>query len=223
MPRDVAAGKCLAVIVVVIGLSLSVSTSTLPLALIISCAVLIPPVHSTWSRSVIRSFQLEAFEYLPDVPLVWPDGDAVTIPTQRHGEVFFRSSSPITCFLISYFLDILMRNSTADRCPPTVTSSPCTVCHEMFDLDADTQGHALPLVNLRSPSRCQSLLPILCGVTRAVQAVSQQPTHVFVTWLVVHGRQFEEDFSSCRSIEIRPPQVDQCHYLSFMFARGDLR
>ena len=58
-----------------------------------------------------------------------------------------------------------------------------------------THGHALSLVNLKSLSvDASSLLPILCGVPRAVQAVLQQSAHVFVTWMVIFGRQFDKLF-----------------------------
>ena len=86
----------------------------------------IPPTHSTWSRRVVRSLQLEAC--LCSVSIV--------MPSRSHSmtrlcivPLYSRSGShPSTCFLISYFLDIvLMRNSTAVRCPPIVMSSPCTV------------------------------------------------------------------------------------------------
>ena len=114
-----------------------------------------------------------------------------------------------------------MRNSTASRSPPIVMSSPCTVATTSSPLlqPLHTHGHALPLVNLRS----LSVLPLLCGVTRDVQAVSQQSAHVFVTWKVILERQFNKYPSLCWSMEVRPPQVKQCHDLSFMLARGDLR
>ena len=89
--------------------------------------------------------------------------------------LFSRSGSPpITCFLISYFLDIiLMRASTADRMHR---------CNNVLLLDV-----AFPHTRARASSRqfeiaecrCQLLLPVLCGVARAVQDGSQQPAHVF--------------------------------------------
>ena len=106
-----------------------------------------------------------------------------------------------------------MRDSTADRCPPIVMSSPCTVA-----------TMSSPLMRpLHTQRRCQFLFPILCGVTCAVQAVSQQSTHMFVTRLVVLGQQFDKHFSSCWSVQVRPPHIDQCQYLSLTFARCDLR
>ena len=63
------------------------------------------------------------------------------------------ASSPVTCFFISYVLDIiLMRNSTADGSPPTGMSSPCpvaTICAPLMQ-PCHTHGHAIPRVNLRS-------------------------------------------------------------------------
>ena len=52
-----------------------------------------------------------------------------------------------------------------------------------------THGHAIPLVNLRSLGADASSSSQLCaGVTRAVQAVLQQPAHVFITCLVILWR-----------------------------------
>ena len=180
---------------------------------------------------MVRSLQLEALHYLSDMPLICLNSDAVTIPFNDAVEyspaLLEVWSPPSTCFLISYFLDIiLMRDSTADRCPPIVMSSPCTVATMSSSLDA-ASPHARARASPRQPEtaerRCQFLFPILCGVTCAVQAVSQQSTHMFVTRLVVLGRQFDKHFSSCWSVKVRPPHVDQCQYLSLTFARCDLR
>ena len=102
--------------------------------------------------------------------------------------LFSRSGScAITCFLVSHFLDmILMRNSTADRSPPMHN------CHTEYALDA-----AFAHAPARAPSRqfeiaecrCQLFLTVLCGVARAVQAVLQQPAHVFITSLAIFWRQ----------------------------------
>ena len=63
----------------------------------------------------------------------------------------------------------------------------------------------------------------LCSVARAVQAVLQQPAHVFVTCLVIFWRQFDEYSSSWWSVEIRLSPVNQCHTCSSTFTRGNLR
>ena len=86
--------------------------------------------------------------------------------------LFSRSGSPpSTCFLISYFFDIILMR----------------------------QGlHCRPL-----PTNC-NVVP-LPGVTCAVQAVSKQSTHMFVTRLVVLGRQFDKHFSSCWTFPSRSP------------------
>ena len=93
----------------------------------------------------------------------------------------------------------------------------------MLALDA-----AFPHTRARAPSlqfeiaecRYQLLLPTLGGVARAVQAVLQQPEHVFVTWLVVLGWQFDKHSSSCWSVEVRPSHVNKCHNLSSTLACG---
>ena len=90
---------------------------------------------------------------------------------------------------------------------------------------------ALPHTRARAPyrqfeiaeCRCKLLLQILCSVARAVQAVLQQPAHVFVTCLVIFWRQFDEYSSSWWSVEIRPSPVNQCHTCSSTFTRGNLR
>ena len=65
------------------------------------------PVNGTWSRIVVRSFQLETLQYLSDVPLVRLHCDAVTTPfndTIQYSALFSRSaSSPITFFLTRVF------------------------------------------------------------------------------------------------------------------------
>ena len=81
----------------------------------------------------------------------------------------------------------------------------------MFALDA-----AFPHTLSRAPSRqfeiaecrCQPLLlPILCGVARAVQTVLQQPAQGFVTWLVIFWPQFDKYSASCWSAEVRLSHV----------------
>ena len=75
-----------------------------------------------------------------------------------------------------------MRNSTADRSPPIVMSSPCTVATTCSPF-----GATLPHTWARDPSRqhevaecrCKLILHIFCGVTRAIQAVLRQSAHVF--------------------------------------------
>ena len=100
------------------------------------CFVLL--LHGTRCRGVICSLRLKAFQYFPDMSLV---------PSRFHAMIRFSilplfsssGSSPITCFLISYFFDIiLMRSSTADRSPPAVMSSPCMVATMSLPLDASS-------------------------------------------------------------------------------------
>ena len=96
-------------------------------------------------------------------------------------------------------------------------------CHDVFTLDA-TLLHAWA----RDPSRqleiaegrCKLFLPIFCDVTRAAQAVLQQPAHVFITCQVICWRQFNEYSPSSWSVEIHP---NQYHNLSSTFTRGNLR
>ena len=144
-----------------------------------------------WSRCVIRLFQLKILQYLPDTSLIRLDRDAIATPLDDtiQDSNSRSASSPITCFLISYFLDIIfMRHSTAHRSPPILMSSPCrvaTTCSALMQ-PCHTHGHAIPLVNFEVPEwRCKLFLPILCGVARAVQAVLQQPAHVSITCLVI--------------------------------------
>ena len=107
----------------------------------------------------------------------------------------------------------MMRISTADRSPPIVMSSPCTVATMSSPLMHPRHTHGM-----RSPSSI--LFPILCGVTCAVRAVLQRAARVFVTWLVIFGRHFDKHPSSCRSVEVPPPHVDQRHDFSSTLARG---
>ena len=65
--------------------------------------------------------------------------------------------------------------------------------------------------------------PNLGGVARAVQGVLQQPTHVFVTCLVIFWRQFNECSCSCGTVEVGFSHVNQCHNLSSWFTFGDFR
>ena len=74
---------------------------------------------------MVCSLQLEALQHLSDMPLIWFDCDTVAVPfndTVEYSPAFLEAwVSPGTCFLSSYFWDIiLMRNSTAVRCPPIV-------------------------------------------------------------------------------------------------------
>ena len=225
---DVTACECLAVIGVVtcnlrsvpvvtvthavplvLGLSLFLVASVLSLAFVTPCVALILPLHGAWSRRVIRSFQLKILQYLPDVLLIRLYCDAVTTPSMTRFNIplFSKSaSSPIFCFLISDFLDILlMRKKFHCRS----ISAGCDLvsvhgCHDMFALDT-ALPHAWawdPFRQLEiAECRCKLFLPILCGVAHAVQAVLQQPAHVLVSCLVVLWR----------------------HNLSSTFTRGDLR
>ena len=101
-----------------------------------------------------------------------------------------------------------METSTADRSPPIVMSSPAHGGQEMFSIDA-----ICPHTWARNPSRqlevaecrCKLFLSILCGVSRAVQAVLQQPAHVFVTCLVILWRLVME----CRNTPFARRQVPQ--------------
>ena len=95
-------------------LGLSSSTSVLPLAFI----------YRTWSRRVVCSLQL--------IPLIGLNCDAVAIPFNDTVEY---SPALLEVWVFPEFLFpdltlwdiILMKNSTAVRCPPIVMSSPCTV------------------------------------------------------------------------------------------------
>ena len=108
----------------VFGFELSLFTLCLPLAFITSRIVLILLIPVVWSRCVSRLFQLKILEYQPDMSLIRLDRHAVATPLDgtTQDSSFSRSpSSPVTCVLISYFLDIiLMRSPTADRSPPIV-------------------------------------------------------------------------------------------------------
>ena len=122
---------------------------------------------------MIRSLQLKILQYLPDVSLIRLDCDSVTTPFNDRFNMlplFSRSaSSPITCFLISYFLSICMlRNSTVDRSPPIGMSSPCTVAPICLPLmqPCHTHGHAITLVNLRSLSVDVRSSSPFCAATR---------------------------------------------------------
>ena len=69
-------------------------------------------------------------------------------------------------------------------------------CHTEYALDA-----AFAHAPARAPSRqieiagcrCQLFLTVLCGVARSVQAVLQQPAHVFVTCLTIFWRQLNRN------------------------------
>ena len=119
-----------------------------------------------------------------------------------------------------------MRDSTADRCPTIVMSSPCTVATMSSPLmrPLHTHGHALPLVNPRPLSVDASSSSQFCAASRVPYRLYRSSPHIcVVTRLVVLRRQFDKHFSSCWSVRVRPPHVDQCQYLSLTFARCDLR
>ena len=123
--------------------------------------------------------------------------------------LFSRSGShPSTCFLISYFLDIiLMRDSTADRCPPIVVSSPCTVATMSSPLmrPLHTHGHALPLVNPRPLSVDASSSSQFCAASRVPYRLYRSSPHMCSSsGMVILGRQFDKHFSSCWSVESTP-------------------
>ena len=97
-----------------------------------------------------------------------------------------------------------MVNSTAVRCPPIVMS-PCTVAttSSPFMLPLHTHGHAL--YNFVRRHACRT------GCLAAIHTC------------VRLGRQFDKYYSSCWSVKVRPPHVDQCQYLALTFACCDLR
>ena len=149
------------------------------------------PLHMV-SQSDSLALSQDLFSISLDMSLVCFDCVTFTIPfndTIQHSPLLSRSgSSPITCFLISYFFDIiLMKHSTADLSPPIVTSSPRTVATMSSSLmwPLHTHEHALPLVSFRLLSEAASSSSQFCAASRAVQTASQQPTHVFISWLVV--------------------------------------
>ena len=61
-----------------------------------------------------------------------------------------------------------MRNSTTDRSPPIVMSSPCTVATICLPLmqPCHTHGHAIPLVNFKSLSVDVSYSSKFCAASR---------------------------------------------------------
>ena len=191
-------------------LGLPSSASVLSLAFI-------PPCQIAWSRGVVRSFQLEALHYLSDMPLICLNCDSVRVfndTVECSPALLEVWVSPEYLFpdliLLGYHLD--------EELYGRPWSTDCNVVavhgrHDILPLDAASPhiwARASPRQSETSERRGQFLFPILCGVTRAVQAVSQQSTHVFVTWLVVLGRQFDKYLSSCWSVEVRPPHVDRC-------------
>ena len=89
-----------------------------------------------------------------------------------------------TChlFLDLVFLDIiLMRSSTADRSPPIVMSSLCTVATMCSPLmrPCHTHEHAIPLVNLRSLSVDASSSSQFCGASRVPYKLYCNSPHMF--------------------------------------------
>ena len=105
--------------------------------------------------------------------LVCLDCDAVTIArndTIQYSSTLFKVwVSPIACFLISYLFDVIsMKSCTADRSPPTVMSSPCTVATMSCPLmhPHHTHGHAIHRVNLRSLSVDASSSSQFCAASR---------------------------------------------------------
>ena len=119
-------------------------------------------------------------------------------------------------------------NDTVEFSPALTDGDVVAVhgCHDVLFLDA-ASPHARARASHRQSETaercCHFIFPILCGVTRAVQAASQQSTHVFVTRLVVLGRQFDKHFYSCWSATIRPPSARrQMPTPPLTFARCDL-
>ena len=152
------------VVPVVFSLDVSLSSSVLTLAFIL-------PLRGTRCRGVIRSLQLKTFS----LTCLW--SASIVMPSRFHAMTRFSilplfssaGFSPITCFLMSYLFDIiLMRSSTADRSPPTVMSSPCTVATMSSPLmhPRHTHGHAIPRVNLRSLSVDVSSSCQFCAASR---------------------------------------------------------
>ena len=239
-PRDVTSRECLAVIVVVIchlrsvhvvtltqvvplvlGLSLSSSTPILSISFIIPCADLILAFHGTWSRSVVRSFQLKTLQYLPDVPLVRLNCDAAT--TSLDDPIQYSSTLLKVCVFSNHLLlDLIFpRYLTAEKfhCRPFTTDRDVVSVHGRHDVLA--LDVPVPHARACDPSRQLEIaerrgelfLPNLSGVARAIQAVLQQPARVFIAWLTVLGRWFNEYSPSCWSVEVRSPQVNQCTLL----------
>ena len=127
--------------------------------------------------------QLEALHCLSDVPLICLNCDAFAIPFNDTIEHFcaLLEVPPSTFFLISYFLDIiLMRNSTAVRCPPIVMSSPCTVATTSSPLmrPLHTHGQALPLVNPRPLGVDASSSSQFCAASRVPYRLYRSSPHV---------------------------------------------
>ena len=85
-----------------------------------------------------------------------------------------------------------MKNSTADLVSTNCDVIPMHGCNNVLALDV-TSPHARARASSRqfqtAECSCQLLFPILRSVARAVQTtVSQQPAHVFISWLVVLKR-----------------------------------
>ena len=158
---------------------------------------------------MICSFQLKIFFVMP----------LRSHPMTRFNilPLFSRSgSSPITCFLISYFLDIILtRNSTTDRSPPIVMSSPCTVATICLPVlqPCHTHGHALPLVNLRS-------LSVDASSSSQFSAASRVPYKLYYK---SSGGSWANTLLRVGAWKYAPSHVNWCHNLSSTFNCGDLR
>ena len=148
------------------------------------------------------------------------------MPSRPHPMTRFRilppfsrsASSPINCFLISYSFEIIsMRSSTAGRFPPIVMSSLCTDATTCSPLTG-TWPHA----RARDPTRQfepadrrrKVLLPLLRGVARAVQNVSQQSALVLIARVVTLWRQLDEHSPSRWRLEEQVPRLSPWQFLT---------
>ena len=162
----------------------------LSLASVASCIVLILLVHVAWSRCMIRWFQFQILQYIPDVPLISLDRDALPNPLE---DTIQDSSSLLV-------VRILMKSSTADRSPPIVMSYPCTVDTKNSPLTqpCHAHGHATPLVNLRWLSVGGSSSSQFCAASRAPYKLYCNNPHMCssITCRVIFWQQPDEYSSS---------------------------
>ena len=150
------------------------------------------------------------------------------MPSRLHSVTRFNTLPIFSSLLLDLVFSRCLFDEKLQRRPLSTDRDVVSVhgYHDLFALDASSP-HAWagdPSRQLEvAESRCELLLPILCGVARAVQALLQLPAHVLIACLVVLWRQFDENSSSCWSVEVRPSHIDKCHNLSSTFTRGNLR
>ena len=123
--------------------------------------------------------------YLSDMPLICLNSDAVTIPFNDAVEyspaLLEVWVSPEYLFPDLILLDIiLMWYSTADRCPPIVMSSPCTVATTSSPLmcPRHTHGRATPRVSLRSLNVDASSSSQNCAASRVPYRLYRSSPHM---------------------------------------------